>query len=165
MAAPRRFDHQEGRPQVKRAHPDRVAAGGTCAPPQGETRTQVANDPENLGGTHRASEPLDGQERQLGEGRIHGGHAGVVDEGVPACSQAGEFRGVRGEAIGVDSRVQDVAVPEVPPQVVGEPQFGGQRDHPKDQRRSPQYGNSHRSSVLCPASAQQVGDGRCGEPP
>ena len=148
VGAPRRLDDQEGRPEIPDEHGGGVAARAAGDPVQEEAAAEIEAEPEELGGDdgaagegdcaagraecaagqgarsnapcRRSAQKRHRTEQQLAERRVDGRDLGVVDLPVPGGAQGCEGIVAGWMGVGIDTLRQEVAVPEVAVDVVGE---------------------------------------------
>ena len=123
VGAPCRLHDQEGRPEVPDKDRRRRAPRARRDPLQQEAAAKVKAEPEELGGENgRSARQRRRAEEKLGQRRVDGRDVRVVDLAVPGRVQ-GDERAVAGRVrVGVDALREEVAVPQVAVDVVG--QFG-----------------------------------------
>ena len=126
VPAPRRLDHQQGRPREEDEGCGNGAAGPAGHSPQHHAGRQVHERPQRLQRDDRPARQRARREDRLGERRVDGGNGRVVDARVPGGSNRFQLRRVRRVQIGVDPLELHVPVPEIAVDVVGEKRSAGE---------------------------------------
>ncbi len=126
MRVPGHLHHQKGRPEVEDLCESSAAAGDASYLAQEPSRAQIESQPEELRLEDGSTRHGDDEERHLGEGRIDGIYAGVVDEAVPPRSELCQCGVGGGEQVGIHTGELDMAVPQIPVYVVGQLRRQGQ---------------------------------------
>ncbi len=170
VGAPRRLDDQEWGPEIPDEHRGGVAARAACDPVQEETAAEIEAEPEELGGDDGAAGEGDGAagraeraagqgarsnapcrrsaqkrhrtEQQLAERRVDGRDTGVVDLPVPGGAQGCEGIVAGWMGVGIDALREEVAVPEVAVDVVGELGRKREKREPGEDGNGPDEGDS-----------------------
>ncbi|KPJ84113.1 MAG: hypothetical protein AMS19_01840 [Gemmatimonas sp. SG8_23] len=120
VRAPRHLDDQDGRPQVQHEHRGLVPARGPRHPAEQPSGREVAREPESFHEDEARTRRGHQEEGELREGWVDRRDGGVVDVGVVFGAERCEGGVRRRVQEGVRARELDVAVPEVPVEVVAE---------------------------------------------
>lgn len=124
VCAPRRLHNHERRPQVPDQHFGRVPTGAGGDPLQERCASEVEAQPHQLGRQDGSAGHVHQSEERLGQRRVDGRYVGMVDLSVPLGPDRREGFVVGWMGVGIDAFQEDVTVPQVPVDVVGE--FGGE---------------------------------------
>ena len=176
VSIPGHLDHEQRSPGVQQQSERAPTPRALRDPYQKPCRREVAGDPDGLHEEHRGARQSDRQEGELGYRRVDGRDAGVVDERVPRRHEVRDLVGPRGEGERVQPGELDVAVPQVPPEIVGERGTRGEHADSGDHGEAPQerpdiirFGSATNHGSRCERVGRegyeeqdQAGDGKAG---